>query len=151
LGEEPIERLPQPKVPGRAAAQVANRRDNLVTSSGSPLSRPEPPKRSRRQQSINKPVEHVFKSHSPGFALPDRILHQRHRVSQESRCSRDAEDLEILRAGHSCASCQISGEDADHYAVKKPLCKKPSHGRSSSWSHRKHADGPALKLFNYLR
>src|SRR5690242_3964865 len=39
-----------------------------------PLPRPEPPKRSRRQQSIDQSVDHVLDGHTPSLTFPDRVL-----------------------------------------------------------------------------
>src|SRR5205823_9780094 len=108
------------------------------------LFRPEPAKRSRRQQAVDHAIQHVFQSYTPGYASPDRVLQLRQRVSNKGCQACDVEYLHIFRTRRARATGETSRKKTNYYAIEKPLAQELSHVRCSTWHDHEQADGSSL-------
>src|SRR5439155_1335981 len=63
------------------------------------------------------------------------------------RVAGTAEDSQIGRAWHHCASCEIGNEDADQQAIGEPHAKKLGHGDRAIGVQGQKSDRPLLELF----
>src|SRR5262249_49909372 len=96
---------------------------------------PEPAEYCRGEQRVNQAIEKMLERDDPASAAPNRFLDVCCAVPKESHRANNTEYLQECGPRRQRPAGEISGKDADHHTIQKPLDHILSHRGGPAGQH----------------